>query len=296
MYPLASPSPSAVPPPSDGRNLGISDAGTYAAVHAGLQGGCGAETTESSVQLALHTPFDPRHAAKDGALITIPWRWCKSCENTMTHAFAPHPPDPSTLIQPRLFLSYLTPPSSDCANPLPDRTLFFISPLKEFPTPNSINPNYLESTTTEKPQATTSLSTNFLRTEKKKKKTIFTTMFGTASLRQAAAHAERTPMIRFLGRRTPPGTPIPSPNNIPFANAANLTKPQKQPTSTTLPSLTLPLPRGPFPRASATATPPRAPSTPRSPPTATTPSSSAPSRRASARSESAAWPATSWAP
>ncbi|SPO05603.1 related to mitochondrial ribosomal protein [Cephalotrichum gorgonifer] len=42
-------------------------------------------------------------------------------------------------------------------------------------------------------------------------------MFPTASLRQAAAHAERTPMIRFLGRRTIPAnidhTPQPHPQS-----------------------------------------------------------------------------------
>ena len=37
-------------------------------------------------------------------------------------------------------------------------------------------------------------------------------MFTTASLRHAAAHAERTPLIRFLGRRTTPSTFPPTSN------------------------------------------------------------------------------------
>lgn len=128
-------------------------------------------------------------------------------------------------------------------------------------------------------------------------------MYATRVLRQAAVHAERTPLIRFLGPRAIPCKcmqPHPLVSNVESEGHCALTRlflsPQLQ--STTLPSLTLPPPQASFPKISQLSTaavmllPPTTPSAP----TVTTLSSTALSRRPLALMLALAAPlATSWA-
>lgn len=154
-------------------------------------------------------------------------------------------------------------------------------------------------------------------------------MFATKALRQAAAHAERQPLIKFIGKRNIPGKqkfvttaavnsqpeasvqsrasessrpkkkPPKTPRKLAFPTQTFFFRfsrqqitnksPRRQPRSTTRPSLT--------PQPRATSSPAAAP-----PPlasTASTPSSSAPCARPSSlatRASSAAPLATTWAP
>lgn len=119
------------------------------------------------------------------------------------------------------------------------------------------------------------------------------TMFATRALRQAAVHAERTPLIRFLGPRATPckhnsSSILPtSPHDEGRYILTSLFSPQLQ--STTLLSLTPHLPQESSPRVSphTTATEMPPPDTTLSAPTVTTPSNTVPFRGLSAASRPA---------